>query len=138
MNEAFKGVWIPKSILKMADLNLSEKLVLAHMVGYKDFFARDSTVAANLGMNLRTVERVIASLRRKGHIKGKWRTRKPTTHKCVINYANLSSPTTHKCEDSINTSSKEEIRDRVGLPETAHMTGSEIANLLYKQSGMRY
>lgn len=129
-----KGVWISKEILAMKDLSIGEKLVLAHMTTFPDFFARDSTLAANLHMNQRTVERLIAGLRAKGHIKGKWRTRKPTTQKCVVNYAKTSSPTTRKCVDNIKENNKVIPYREPSAPKPGE-NNDQYLNRLLRQAG---
>lgn len=95
----FTGLWVPAALLKDDRLSLPEKVVLAYMLSFEEFFASDGHIAAQVGMNRRTVERIICTLRTKGFVVGARGTRKPkysppaTTQKCVIDKA----PCTHPC-----------------------------------------
>lgn len=62
-----KGLWIPLDLLQRQDLSHAERIVAAFVGSFdKGFFGSNEYIAGCLGMNLRSVERLIVSLKKKG------------------------------------------------------------------------
>jgi len=81
-----KGLWIPLDLLRRGDLSHAERIVAAFVSSFdRGFYGSNEYIAQSLGMNLRSVERLIVSLKKKGFY-----ARKSTTQFCGRPYAILS------------------------------------------------
>jgi hypothetical protein len=140
----FQGVWIPKEICAIEGLTPAEKLVLGHMLGFQSFFAGDGHMSAKLGINRRTFERIVCSLRFKGYVKGRWGDRQPTTLGSVLDYARMSSQTTlgsvqsYKPRVKLAVSNPKRTRSLDEAAPKPTETNAQYVNRLYKQAGMKY
>ena len=74
---SFKGVWMDAAIVRDRRLRPSERLVLAFMVGFPDFYASDAHIAATLHLTPKTVANAIQGLRKHGLIEGTHTNRQP-------------------------------------------------------------
>ena len=61
---SFKGVWMDAAIVRDRRLRPSERLVLAFMVGFPDFYASDAHIAASLCVSKKTVANALTKLRK--------------------------------------------------------------------------
>jgi hypothetical protein len=81
-----KGLWIPLELLQRQDISHAERIVAAFVGSFdKGFFGSNEYIAGCLGMNLRSVERLMVSLKKKG-FKTRIRLRNnanETTQSCV-------------------------------------------------------
>lgn len=74
MANSFEGLWIPKEILQIEELNSSEKIILAEITALsKDgrCTASNRHIAEVTGIGQRYVEKILPKLKKKGYITSK-------------------------------------------------------------------
>ena len=126
------GLWIPLEVLKINNLNSSEKMILAAIVNFSNgkdgkCTAYNSTLAKNLNLSLSTVNHVIPALKSKGYItvQGRGCDRTITLQTLQEDTANLAGTYCKPCNKILQTLQE----------DTANLADSLIYEIKEKEKG---